>query len=346
MIIGDLACIYTSLTAISQRRGHETESAMTQQDSLLCAYLIVGPDQLKRDAALARLKARLDTSFVDFNLDEREAKSFSDPNELLNSLNLMPFQSRYRLVIIHNASQLAQTISEAIISYLGAPNPSCILCLEAEKLAKNTRLYKAIQKQDEKAIVSCEAPKRGELTSYVQKLARSYNLRFDADALREFISRVGSSTSQIDNQLRSLAASHSASPQISLKDVLSFVPQTAEINPWSFVDALSRRDAAAALRMYRSMQKPDLVFLSSIMNTRIRELICAKALDERGSSYTLAQELGKQAWQVKNHNQWARHFTSNELGELLREGCKLSRVIRSSHDSDSAFIAYILKFAH
>lgn len=319
---------------------------MTQEDRLLCAYLIVGPDQLKRDAALARLKARLGSSLVDFNLDEREARSLSDPNELLNSLNLMPFQSRYRLVIIHGASQLAQTTSEAIISYLDAPNPSCILCLEAEKLAKNTRLYKAIQKQGAKAIVNCNLPKRGELAQYVQKLARSYSLRFDADALHEFISRVGDSTPQIDNQLRSLAASHTTSSQISLNDVLSLVPQTAEISPWGFVDALSRRDAAGALRMYRSMQEPDPAFLSSIIITRVRELICAKALDERGSSYTLAQELGKQAWQVKNHSQWARRFTVDELTELLREGCKLSRAIRSSLDSNSAFISYILKFAH
>ena len=41
--------------------------------SLLCGYLIVGADELKRSRAVARMKARLEKSgMAAFNLDERD----------------------------------------------------------------------------------------------------------------------------------------------------------------------------------------------------------------------------------------------------------------------------------
>ena len=41
---------------------------MARTDDLLPAYLIVGPDELKRKHAVARLKARVDGPFLAFNL--------------------------------------------------------------------------------------------------------------------------------------------------------------------------------------------------------------------------------------------------------------------------------------
>ena len=53
-------------------------------------------------------------------------------------------RKRKRLVHVRNADKLKKTDSEAIISYLKSPCETTVLLLEAEKLAKNTRLYKAI----------------------------------------------------------------------------------------------------------------------------------------------------------------------------------------------------------
>ncbi len=318
---------------------------MAKSTNLLRAYLIVGADALKRDTALSRLKGYLDDVCKDFNLDERDASSIKEPEDLISTVSTMPFMSPFRLVIIRNAAQLTRPVSEAIVSYLASPNPSTVLCLEAEKLAKNTRLYKAIQGQGAKAVISCNLPKRSELPKYVQRLAQAHKLRLDRDAADELIVRVGDATVQLDNQLRSLKAQLGEVVHVHLEDVQNYVPQIAEISPWVFLDALSRRNATQALRMYRRMQDPSSVFLCSIMHTRVRELICAKALDERGNPYQLAGELGKQDWQVKHYIDWSRRFTMRELTDLLREGCKLSRAIRSSQDHESAFLTYILKFS-
>ena len=113
---------------------------------LLPAYLIVGADDLKRRQATTRLKGRLDQSFSAFNLDEHVAASDLEAQDIISSLNTLPLGDAFRLVMIERADKLPKPVSEAIIVYLKDPNPACVLCLVAESLPKNTRIYKAVAK--------------------------------------------------------------------------------------------------------------------------------------------------------------------------------------------------------
>ena len=118
---------------------------MTEKSELLPAYLIVGPDELKRRQALTRLKARVDGPFAAFNLEEIVASGELEPEDVISSLNTLPMGGERRVVVIENAEKLPKAVSEALVAYLDDPNLSCTLALAAEKLAKNTRLYKAEQ---------------------------------------------------------------------------------------------------------------------------------------------------------------------------------------------------------
>ena len=79
---------------------------MAQTAKLLPAYLVVGADELKRRAAVTRLKARLDEGFSAFNLDERVASGDIDAQDLLSSLNTLPFGDSFRLVLVERAEKL------------------------------------------------------------------------------------------------------------------------------------------------------------------------------------------------------------------------------------------------
>ena len=118
---------------------------MADKPALLAAYLIVGPDELKRKQALARLKARVDGPFAAFNLEELVASGDLEPVGVLASLNTLPMGGDRRVVVIENAEKLPKPVSEALVGYLDNPNPSCTLALVATTLAKTTRLYKAVR---------------------------------------------------------------------------------------------------------------------------------------------------------------------------------------------------------
>ena len=312
---------------------------------LLPAYLIVGADELKRDVAVRRLRSRVPADMADFNLDELDGASLEEPGQLISSAQTMPFCADFRLVIVNGAGQLAKPVSEAVVSYLADPNPQCVLCLVAEKLAKNTRLYKAVAKVGPHSVIDCAPLKRWELPPYVVKLAQKRGLSMDNAAAQELVERVGESTVALDNQIATLAQLVGDVGRITLADVEANVAQIAEVSPWAFADAVCERNAPRAMEMLNLMKAPSLVFLHSVLVGRLRELICAKSLDARGAASGLARELGRQSWQVKNHVRWSRAFGEEELVELLGQAAVCERALKGSQDSEAAFVRFVLAMA-
>jgi DNA polymerase III subunit delta len=310
---------------------------------LLPAYLVVGADELKRETAVKRLRSHVPDDMADFNLDELSGSTLEDAETLISSLETMPFCADLRIVIVHEADKLVKPVSEALVSYLVDPNPSCVLCLDAEKLAKNTRLYKAVAKVGSKAVIDCSPMKRWDLPPYVVKLASGMGVSMDSAAAEELVNRCGESTVMLENQVKTLAELVGA--RITLADVEANVAQTAEVSPWAFADAVCERKSARALELLNLMQNPSLVFLHSVLVGRLRELICAKSLSARGAQGQLAKELGKAPWQVKNHVAWARRFADGELEALLGAAAVCERALKGSADSDAAFAEFVLAFS-
>lgn len=312
------------------------------QSALLPAYLIVGSDQLKRETAVSRLKGRLDKDLAAFNLDERTASAEIDPTDIAISLNTLPVGVGFRLVLIHDANKLPKPVSETIISYLSNPNPGCVLCLVAETLAKNTRLYKAVARVGKRSIVDCAPLKARELPSYVVRHAAAKGVVVDAAAASELVSRVGESTVLLDRQLSTLAQLCSSKGHISVEDVRAYVVRTAEVKPWAFLDKVAAGDAGGALELYRQMQNPSHLALLSLLVGRLRELICARSLIDRGQGASVASELGKQAWQVRGVVESARRFEPEQLSSCLRECARCERGLKSGQDPETAFLRLVL----
>ena len=144
--------------------GYNGVMSDSQHTDLLPAYLAVGEDALKREAVIARLKARLGTmGDMAFNSDEFDGES-AEGAAIAAACNTMPFASPVRLVLRAQRRQAeegrrrgARRLPE------GSPAPPrCIAC-EAEKLGRNTRLYKALAAAGPKAVIDCAPPKSWEL---------------------------------------------------------------------------------------------------------------------------------------------------------------------------------------
>lgn len=315
---------------------------MADKPALLAAYLIVGPDELKRKQALARLKARVDGPFAAFNLEELVASADLDPVSVLASLNTLPMGGDRRVVVIESVEKLPKAVSEAIVGYLESPNESCTLALVAASLAKSTRLYKAVAKVGPRTVIECSAKKGRDLPPYVQKLAGAHGVSIATDAARELVARVGESTTMLDTQIATLAALLGGVGTITRPFVEANVARVAEVKPWEFLDRLSERDAHRALALYRLLDGSALGLLS-LVTGRLRELVCARSLAARGQAHALAGELKKQDWQVRNHVRWARSFADGELEALLGACAEAERSLKRGADPDAEMVRLIAR---
>ncbi len=311
--------------------------------ALLPAYLAVGTDELKMRRVVERLDARLaKAGDPAFNREEVDGAHAPEPALLRSMLDTLPFGSDFRLVVFRDVDKAPKAVTEEVVSYLADPCPTTVLAMTAARQPKTTRLYKAVAKLGDKAVIDCAPKKRWELPQQVVGMARSHGLAMDPDAADELVRRVGESTVMLDNELGKLAVSLGPGARVGAGEVRRLVARTAEVKPWDFLDAVCRRDAAGAMLLWAQMPSQSPVGLFALAVTRLRELVAAKALAARGRPGDLAAELGLQAWQVKNHAQWARNYTMGELVAALRRAADAEAELKSSPDKELVLQRWVL----
>jgi len=309
---------------------------------LLPGYLIVGSDELKSSRAVERMRARLGKSgMVEFNLDERDMTKDPQVDDIVASLNTFPMGAEFRLVILTNCDKLPKAMSEPLVEYFANPSPTTVCLVVATTLAKNTRLYKAIKKLGDKAIIDCAPKKTWEMPPQVVKMAAAEGRGVGLPAAEALVARSGENTRMLDNELKKLASMVTGS-EITLADIERHVMRTAEVKPWEFLNAVAARDLVRSLELLKLQPAKSEVRLWSLLVTRLRELIIAKSLDTRGQGSQLATTLGVQGWQVKNHLSWARRWRMDELLEALSQAIEVELALKGSRDSELALRMWVI----
>ncbi len=309
----------------------------TKSQKLLPAYLAVGEDALKRRTVLERLRKRVaEYGDLEFNHDEFDGDRASG-SDIAVACNTLPFASEIRLVEVARAEKLGKQDADVVCAYLAAPNESTVLVLSAEKLAKNTRLYKAVAAIGKTAVIDCAPMKRYELVRALRSMAVGHGITMTESAAEMLVSYVGEDTVRLDSELRKLALAHTGSDPVTQREVEGLVARTSEAKPWELVDAFSARDAKACLRLLPLLTSASPYALIGMCTNRLRELACAKSLDARGEGGQLAATLGVPAWRVKNHLAWVRGYSEGELKKAFATARDCERAMKSGTDAQDAF---------
>ncbi|MBR2834437.1 MAG: DNA polymerase III subunit delta [Coriobacteriales bacterium] len=321
---------------------------MSSQTELLSAYLIMGEDELRKGKALEHMDARLVKAGGDPSFDKEvfDGEQSVDPSEVRASLDLLPFMSEFRLVVIKNVDKASKAVQDTLTEYLAAPAPTTVLIMTALKVAKNTRLYKACAKIGDKAVLEYEKKTIRDLPQEVQKMALAHGVSIYPDAVDLLIRYIGDSTLMLDNEIKKLAVAILPKKTIEAQDVATLVTRTSEVKPWDFTQAIGVRDAANAMRLLSLMPSQNLIGLFTLTVSRLRELLVTKTLDAKGKGAQLAQELGLQNWQVKNHHAWARNYTEDELRDALISAVDCEIALKTTPDKETAFKTWILSFCN
>ncbi len=299
-------------------------------EGLLQAYLFNGEDELKRDYVLKRLVERISKlGDLDFNKDTFHGESVQ-AQELLAACNTLPFMCEYRLVVCTDVDKARKEVQEAIVNYLQSPNETTVLAMSASKLAKNTRLYKAIAKVDAKSIVDCAPKNARDLPAQVRSFATSNKVSMSDAAARELIDLVGDSTVRLNAEIEKMAAALGKNATIGVEEVRKLVVRSAQAKPWHLADAMSNRDAKQVLKVLSRMDSEQPLRLLAICVGRIRELLYAKDFGRQVNLKALAARLKVPDWRVKNHPAWAARFTQKELENALIGAANLESALKTS----------------
>lgn len=313
-----------------------------EKSNLLGAYLAVGEDSLKRGAVIERLRTRLSKmGDLSFNSDDFDGE-VCEGAAVVSACNTIPFASPVRLVHVRNADKLKKADSEELVTYLGAPNESTVLLLEADKLAKNTRLYKAVAAVGPKAVIDCAPPAARELPRQVRAMATGHGIVLTEGAAAALVELVGENTVHLDNELKKIALAHGGGEPVGEREVRQLVARTAEVKPWFLTDALAERNLAKCLGLLAKMESASPHALIAMCTGRIRDLMGVQCLRARGNAGAIARTLKVPDWKVKNMTAWARNYTPAELRRALVSSRDAERAMKSGADEDEVFYRWLV----
>ena len=311
---------------------------------LLACYLVVGEDALKKRTTQERLRKRMEAyGPLDFNHEVFDAQTATG-EAVVDACNTLPFASEKRLVEVNEIDKFQKASQDLIVDYLSHPNETTVLLLVADKLAKNTRLYKAVAAIGKNSVISCEPKKRYDLVRDVRNMAPSHGFTMTAAAAERLVELVGEDTIRIDTELRKLSLAKQGGNAVTDRDVDALVARTAAPKPWEFADAFASRNLRRCIDLLEKLDATP-TYLLSLCVTRIRELICAQSLDARGQSNRLPEELGlsaNQGWRVKNHLKWSRAFRAGKLEAALISARDCERAMKSGGDQNDALVDWLL----
>jgi DNA polymerase-3 subunit delta len=281
-------------------------------------YLIYGTEPLLLERAEKRLRDRLAAvADLDFNLDVFDGAA-STADDVLNAANTMPFMSERRLVIVRDVDKFDAASTDAITAYAKDPAPFTCLVLVATKVAKNTKLYKAVAGSG--VTFEYAAPKRSEYASEVVRLLRERGRQIPLGAAQKLVDIVGRDLRRLDLEADKLIAFVADGQPVTEADVIAVASASGDPSVFELTDAIGDRDTTRALRILRRLIASETPLgIHAMVARHTRAMIGARALAARGMGPdAMAPEIGMPPWQVRNVVRQAERYSPAELSTALR----------------------------
>ncbi len=256
--------------------------AATSLADLLPVYLIFGKEDLLLERALRRLKDMLAAEGdADFDFDTFAGES-AHADDVIAAANTLPFMASRRLVIVRDADKMSADELGVLAAYAADPSPTACLVLAATSIAKNMKIYKAVDALG--GVSEYAAPKKSELPGWVVALFKTKGRSLDRDGAEALVGAVGKDLRRLESEADKIIAFAGDKLALGREDVEAVVTETAPTTVFEFLDALGARDAAAALERLDGLLDGGeaLLGVHAMTLRHLRLLLGAVSLRERG----------------------------------------------------------------
>jgi DNA polymerase-3 subunit delta len=267
-----------------------------------------------RERAARKLIAQLQQSRK-YALITLEGRELTGP-QMLEHVGGMSLFDDAKILYVRRADELPEPEELAERITRGLPK-SVVLILDAEKLDKRSRLYKALEALG--ALEEFPTPDRRSLPALVRELLAEYKVKLTPAALKYLLATVEPQPARLAKEIEKLAC-YSTERELDVPELreLLFGDQSESVLKWlDLVGERSPQSVKYLRELLRSGEDPNKIFFMLV--SQIRALLAVKSLAaQKKSSEEIAKELGKPPWLVGKHKAMAQNFSEEELIELLQ----------------------------
>jgi len=251
-----------------------------------CLYLFHGDNS-------HLIKFKTEKLFENKNIDASDIEVFDMDETLIvdaiNAAMTIPFLSENKGVILTNASFLtanSKTDNEVdnqlkyLSNYLFNPNPTTVLVIQApyEKLDQRKSIFKDCQAYC--TVEQCLAPNKEDHYSFVKSRIENEKMSIDANALEEFINRVGENSYLLANELDKLILYAEGKTRIDLNTVRDITIKNLENKIYTLVNAVVSKDQWSIASIYQDLMRVNTepTSIVTLLAFKFQEVLYTQAL--------------------------------------------------------------------
>ncbi len=220
-----------------------------------------------------------------------------------------------KILYVRRADEIPEPERLAERIAAGLPE-SLVLILDAEKLDKRSKLYKALSAHG--TIQEFLKPDRRSLPRLVRELLAEHRVRLTPAAITYLLAAVEPEPARLAKEIEKLAC-YSTDRELDLPEVRELLFSDQSESVLQFLDAVGERNPHSVKYLRRLLQggeDPHKIFF--MLASQIRGLLAVKSLaEEKKSSEEIAKELGRFVWLVGKQRRMAQRFSEAELIALI-----------------------------
>jgi len=273
----------------------------------------------------------------------------------LDEAETVPFFSDFRTVVAKQATCLTGAKDkqkhnlDRLAEYVVKPATYSVfvLIVEAEKLDERKKVVKRLK--EHAIVLEAKKPSQTELMRYVNDELNASQQKMERATVERLLFLCQDDWGKLVRELEKLQlyAGHGAT--IPLEIVNDLVPRTLEDNVFQLSELLVKRQADAALRLVRDLEKQgqELLGLLGLLARQYRNMYLSKQLTERGyGERQIASKIGAHPYTVKLATQASRQFSEAQLANALTLIADTDEAIKTGRgDKQIAFDTLVCQLA-
>jgi DNA polymerase III subunit delta len=287
-------------------------------------YVLHGPDNFSCRAQIHAMRAQMgDPSLAELNTSVIDGKN-ATAADVLSAAGAMPFLGDKRLVIVEGmlswlarkgAGKAGKAQMDLLVEGLGQLPPHArVVFVESDTLTERHPVLK-LAKTDPGGYHKLFDPPRDATRWIVNQAREEYQAEIEPRAAAALAALIEKDLRAADSELAKLAAYVDGERPINEADVALLTPYVAEADVFEMVDALGRRDGAAAARLlHRLLDNDDPLRLFGMIVRQFRLLILAREyLNEGGVPGQMGAAIGVHPYVAEKLTRQVRAFSLDQL---------------------------------
>ena len=166
------------------------------------AYLFEGKENYLKEEALQKLKEKIiPSSYTNFNYEIFSGENTSSA-EIIESLYILPFNSKYRLVVVKEVDKLKEKDREILRKYLENPvSTTCLVCV-GEEFDKRKKFYRTYLKEGE--VVSFYPLWNNEVIEWIKQRVEREGKKISSRAILYLKDKIGNDLYSLSKEIEKL----------------------------------------------------------------------------------------------------------------------------------------------